>query len=762
MDFSAPDPVDFEPTDPSGGRPSPTQEIASSGIKCRTCGKELTDPFDQAIGVCDDCRSQVDGNAAAGDAPTPAVTVGPPSPAVSAPPAPKPSGPKVSPAPPVPIGAAAPPRRVSASIAAVDDDEGGGRAKVAMVVVGVLLLAGIGTVLAIKKPWQRKPPPLAQRLVPGAEKPIERAIEKWRLQYLDLSGASADHLVAGEEQLAKDTSSGYLEAEEEFQKALVLDKSNDRAIAGWVLAMAFGRGAHIEDEMAKVAEELLVAAELRGGAARVYTAHAHLLLARNGNMNDIKVMAERGANSPSKSDMALAKLALGQSMVSKNPQYAADSFAEALKLDPKLKRAYLAQSQLLLTLGRYREAMTNIEKRLELDPDQWDAADALAKSWIEVGEVPKARKVYEAAYKADPRNFRARLSLAVLAYQHENNVDAALEQLDAIVADKDKIEVKDLVEALGHRAAAQRISGELAASIASAEEAISLKALDPHVNLQRFLVATEQGSAAEARAQWPFIKGKLNNPPLEQVLEGTLVLLEGKPNDAMKLFLAAYEADSRRVDALLLAAASAAKAKNESKAWELVLKNGLKADPRYAGPLPVMARYYVRSQDLLRQAKGAFEPLATEADDPNVPMAEGLVAWFANDFAGADKHFARAVAVDPGNGHGLAYRAMLALRRKDSANALKLGQKAVAAERQFALAHYAVGAALLATNQFEIAKAPFRTAFELEPKFAAARVKLAEVEFKQKKPEEARKILAAVLLTDPLYFDAKKALYALP
>ena len=33
---------------------------------------------------------------------------------------------------------------------------------------------------------------------------------------------------------------------------------------------------------------------------------------------------------------------------------------------------------------------------------------------------------------------------------------------------------------------------------------------------------------------------------------------------------------------------------------------------------------------------------------------------------------------------------------------------------------------------------------------------------KQKKPDEARRLLAAVLLVDPLYFDAKKALYALP
>jgi len=743
MDFSAP-----EPMAPPLAAPEP------SGVKCRTCGKALTDPFDQAIGICDDCRSKVDSEATPAQAATELFE-----------PAPKPSQPKVTPAVPLPLAAAAPAAPVKKrSSAAIEDEEDDGRkTKLAMALVGVLVLAGIGTVLAIKKPWARKPPPLAARLTPGAEKPIERAVEAWKLRFVDdLTGSSADHLAAGEEQLAKDTGSGYLEAEEEFQKALVLDKSNDRAIAGWVLAMAFGRGRGIEDEMAKVAEDLLVAAEQRGGAGRVYTAHAHLLLARGGNMNDIKVMAERGQSSPSDRDRALAFLAEGQSMLSKNPNVAAESFAKALKLDPKLKRAYLAQSQLLLSLGRYREAVANIEKRLEFDPDQWESADALARTWLEVGEIAKAKKVYETAFAADPRNFRARLALVVLAYQHENNVDAALELFDGIMADEDKLEEKDLVEALGHRAAAQRLAGDTEGALASAEKAIGLKTRDPHVNLQRFLIAIDQANAGEARAQWPFISKKLGDVALEGTLEGCLLLVEGKPAEAMRAFAAANEKDPRRIDALLLAGASAAKAKNESKAYEYVLKYALKGDPRYGGPLPVMARFFVRPQDLLRQAKGAFDPLRSAADDPNVPMAEGLIAWYANDFAGAEKQFVRVLAADPASGEALAFRSLLALRRKENGVALKLAQKAVAIEKQLGLAHYALGMALMATNQFETAKAPFRTAFELEPKLSAPQVKLAEIEMKQKKPEDARRILSGVLLVDPLYFDAKKALYALP
>jgi tetratricopeptide (TPR) repeat protein len=381
-------------------------------------------------------------------------------------------------------------------------------------------VVGLGALLVIKRPWVRKPPPLVHRLTPGAEKPIDRAVDAWKLRFVDeLKGTSAEFAGQGEIELARDTNSAYLDAEESFQKALVLDKSNDRAIAGWALAMAFGRGANIDDELGRAAEELLSAAEQRSGASRVYTAHAHLLLARSGNLNDIQVMAERGKATPNEGDKALALLALGQSMITKNPQYASEHFAEALKLDPKLKRAYLAQSQLQLSLGQFKAAIETLDKRLELDPGQWDAADTLARTWLEVGELAKAKQVYEKARAADTRNFRARLALAVLAYQHENDLRSALAQFDAIAADEAKLEDRDLVEALGHRAAARRLAGDLAGAAESADKAIGLKSKDPHVNLQRFLIALEQGQENEARAQWPHVQGKLGDPALELALE---------------------------------------------------------------------------------------------------------------------------------------------------------------------------------------------------------------------------------------------------
>jgi predicted Zn-dependent protease len=70
--------------------------------------------------------------------------------------------------------------------------------------------------------------------------------------------------------------------------------------------------------------------------------------------------------------------------------------------------------------------------------------------------------------------------------------------------------------------------------------------------------------------------------------------------------------------------------------------------------------------------------------------------------------------------------------------------------------------ALFAQNQIDLAKKELRQGSDLEPAMLAPRVKLGEIEAKQKHPEEARKILATVLLQDPLYHDAERALFAIP
>jgi predicted Zn finger-like uncharacterized protein len=729
--------------------PAPAASPQVSGVKCRTCGKEMNDPFDQALGVCDDCRNKA------------AEPVAPPPPMAAPPPAAERSASKAPsfPSAHTPITTAADMRGGVQS--AMRDAGGGGegRGKVIGLVIGLLVLIGLAVGVVIKKPWATKPPPLVVKGNTGATRPVEQIVQQWRNKYLDLEKGAGPQLIdEGEAQLLKDTTSAYRDAEESFEQALVLDPGSDRALAGWVLALAFGKPGKIDDPTANAAESMLTAAEQRGGDARIFVAHAHFLIARGGNPNDIKVLAERGLSAKSNAEKALAHLAIGQTILHKSPEQAAENFKEALAIDPKLKRAYFFQAQLSAIQGNYKEATRALERRLELDADQWEAAEELARLLLDVGEVQRAKKVLEAAKTAAPKSGRPRIGLAVLAYQHLNDLNGAATELTAVVDDAE-VARGEKADALLHLATIQRVQGDADKASDTIARSLELNAESVPAKLQKLLILIDKGVASAARLELDGLKGKLGDKYLEATLEGRVLMLETRLDEAIQTLGAAAEADPRRVDATLLAGAAAARARKSGKAWEFCLKRGLRSDPS-SRPVPSLTPLYVRPADLLKAAVGAYAALVPNADeDPSPALCEGLVAWFSEDYATADKHFSRVTAIDPRNPEGFAFRSLVASRRRDVGGAQRFAARAVEGGKGNALAWYAQATALAAANKTDNAKTSAQQAQKFGPQLLGPKVIVGDAEATQKNAPEAKRLLTSVLLADPLYRDAKRVLF---
>ncbi len=731
--------------------------------RCKSCGKVLTDPFDQALGTCDDCRSKVQDSTESAGAESGRIERVDTS-ALSA--RLTPSRPQPAPVVPASMTSSggvngAEGSSVRSAMRERERPAGRGRQIAAIAGIAVVVIAAVAFFVT-RRPWERKRPPPFIRQAATSSKAIDAVVQKWRMNFPELDGATAaqaqGYVSAGEDFLAQDTTKAYADAEEAFEKALVVDNSNDRAIAGWVLAIAFGRGAQIDDQTASAAESMLAAAEQRSGEPRLYVAHAHLLLVRNGNVDHIQVMAERGKNSPNASDKALAALAIGQAMLSKNETVAGRAFDEALQLDPKLKRGYFFQARLAASVGRYHDAVTNLERRLELDPDQWEAAEALARLDVDVGEVAKARKVLEAALKASPRNARARVAIATLAYQHGGEAAQAVEVLTAVVSDRDVSKV-DLADAYVHLAGAYRVLGDLGKSGEAADKALELAPESVPAKLQHFWVMVEKNVTSQARIDLDGIKGKLGDPQLDNVLEGRLLMAQNRFDEAATLLSKVHEADPRRADALLLAGAAAARAKQDGKAWEFCLKRGLKLDP-WSYPVPSMTPFFVRPADVLRPATGAYASLNPNGEeDPNPELCEGMVAWFSDDLATSDRHMTRVNNIDQKNSDAYAYRAFSLLKRRDLGGAARMAAKGVDANRNGALAHFALAAALTASNKPDAAKPEAVTANKFGAWLLGPRVLMADAEARLKNADEARRLLTTVLLSDANYREAKRVLY---
>ncbi|MDP3499459.1 MAG: zinc-ribbon domain-containing protein [Myxococcales bacterium] len=764
------EPPGFEFGAPPPGAPSATAELdALSGgtaAKCKSCGKSISDPFDIALGTCDDCRSRQQERV---DGPTPDTNAGKServdTGAIASSVANSRSAGNLQPVPPPPNFSSPPPMSVAQTTAvrsAMRDTESSNNTRTILGVVAVLVVLGsIGGLLAWKKPWLRRPPKVTVASS-ASSKSIEAIVQRWKVNYPELADEDSDQARAyienGESALAKDTTSGYRDAEEAFEKALVLDSSSDRAIAGWVLAVAFGRGGDIDDLTSNAADSMLTAAEQRSGAPMLYVAHAHLDIARGVNANDVQHRAEIGKNSKEPRDKALAMLALGNAQLQKNAQTSEQYFKEALALDPKLKRAYLFQAHLAISLGKYKEASDALEKRLSLDPDQWEAAESLARLNVEVGEVSKAKKVLEDARAAAPKSARPRIALAMLAYQHQGDLSAATELLDAVAADGD-VSKKDRADALTHLSAVHRVAGDLDKASESAEKALDLQPDHIPARVQQIVALTEKGVASQARLTMDSLKGKLP-PSLETLLEGRLLVLENRLPEAITVLTGLSDKDPSQTGALLLAGAAAAKSRKDGKAWELCLKRGLKTDP-LSNPLPAMTHLFVRQADVLKPAVGAWAGLGGSGgdEDPNPFLCEGLVAWFSEDLATADKNFARVTNIDPRSADGFAFRSLVALKRRDIGTAVTQGSRGVAANKTHGLARAALGLALMAANKVDAAKISAVEANKLAASLLAPRVVMGDAEARQKNPDAARRLLTGVLLADPQYREAKRALF---
>jgi predicted Zn finger-like uncharacterized protein len=710
--------------------------------KCRTCGKVMSDPFDQALGVCDTCRNN------SPELSEPLVIQ-----SAEVPPEVARSSPSQFPKPEGRFG-----RQFESPAPALAPTSASRSQKLWLFVVGGLLVVGVAGVVLVRKPWVAEPPPLVVKKPASKEQPGDAILQQWKLKYPDLQGASLDALLDdGEKLLQRDTTAGYVEAEEAFEQALLLDPSSARAISGWALALAFGRAGRLDDATFGAAETMLLRAEKESGDEGVFVAHAHLMIANNGNSNDVRMLAERGLSSSNAKSKAMAALAVGQSYLNKNQTQASENFALALELDPTLKRAFFFQAQLAVSLGQYAEAASAFEHRLELDADQWDAAEGLARLLVEVGEVSRAKKVLESAKAASPRANRPKITWAVLTYQHLGDKAAAAAELNSVLAGAE-LSKSERVEALIHLGTIQRLSGDLDQAGATLELALNAGTDTTGANLQRFLIAIDKGVASSARLEFEGLQGRLNDKHQEGVLEGRLLLVEGKFEEALAVLTAAAE-DPRRVDAIFLAGAAAAKAKKVGKAWEFCLRRGLKADP-HSRPVPALTGLFVRPADTLKGAVGAYAGLTQGNDeDPSAFLCEGLVAWFSEDVSTAEKNFLKVGSIDGRDANALAYRSLAALQRKDFPGASKLANRALDASKTNALAWLSQAEALSAQHKLDQAKISAKQAEKFGPQLLAARVIVGEVEAIQKNEAEARRALTSVLLIDPLYSNAKKALF---
>jgi len=626
------------------------------------------------------------------------------------------------------------------------------------IAAGVLVVLGgaaFGAVTAARRAKENETP-----------KAILDVLPRWRMEFTDLKGSSVKELLAeGRKRLKEDRPAAYRDAEEDFQRAFLLDPRSDEAIAGYALALALGRGSMVDDDTRREALALTDAARQRGGeTVEELLAEVHLLLAKNPSSDDLQVarqLAQRALALATDREKGDAYLAIGRSYVSTSGQLAVHNFDQALKSASAPPRTHYYRGLAHASVGEFREAIADLEKRLELDPGQPEALAALAGIYEELGSPEHARSVYQRAQRLNPDDARIPVQLAVLQYQFEGKAREAAAALRAVLKDEDRLEREVALDAYVHLASAERGAGNLDGAAAAGSRALTISKDDAAAHLQLLLVALLRGHPDEATAHLPFVRGHLDDPALEHVVAGKVAMAQGRFAEAAREYATAAEQDERRVDAMLGAGVAWARAKKKSDALAALFK-AVQADPTRSAPRRPVTRFWLADGETLQGLDGTVAGLSTGPADVMPLVYEGLIRFHQGAIADADRFFTRVVEEDLKNALGFSFRALCALDRGDSGKALAFAQKASLNGARMGISHYAFGLALAARGEVDEAKKQLRDASTFSPNVLASEVKLAELE--ARKPGEvqaARDRLVRCLALDPSYVAAKRALYAL-
>jgi tetratricopeptide (TPR) repeat protein len=276
----------------------------------------------------------------------------------------------------------------------------------------------------------------------------------------------------------------------------------------------------------------------------------------------------------------------------------------------------------LLRFGQIRGARLALERALKLQPDQFDAATALAELNLGLGNGSRGAELLQMAALLRPQEFRVWLTMAKV--------------------------LSDL--------------GDFPKAIQAFQKALALHPDDREalIGLIRCLIATDQADEAE-----PWVKRALENhadDPTVLGLAARAAFDANRLDEAVTFAERALARDPTNLHALL----ARARARVVRGEWEQALPDAQRAsdaDPNNLGSLQLLQKIQtklgqtekaaatgakrVQAQDRIARMNRLNEEISLHPDDPQLLWTMGQTAWEAGSFLLASRCFEAALALDP-------------------------------------------------------------------------------------------------------------------
>jgi tetratricopeptide (TPR) repeat protein len=624
------------------------------------------------------------------------------------------------------------------------------------------------------RPARTSGPPVGALLPEG----LEARLLHWESP-ADDPRLPAELLASAWRDFGRDSRTGYSDAKQTLQAALVKNPRDTEALGLWLSVQALARGTQLSNaELGALVRMGQTALERLNRHPALLAGTAQMLLAR-GQRSDLaqaRTLAQEAVDvpwprpasggrkpppkppeDPPPAWAAPVRVTLADAYAGASAGLALSTLQDAEQRDPALRRIWNVRAVAHASAGNFRAAVADLQARLKLDPEHPVTLAALARLWTEVGETAQARRIYE-RLQADrlAQDGPAVVDMAELRATAEKNLPEAVKLLGTALT-RGRLSGEELGDAQTALARLARAGGDLGTAASAASAAVRISPENPQAHLQALLVDLDRAAPAAAAAHLPTVLAGLEDPGLAALVEGRVRAAEGRWQLAGEAFERAVEADPRRTDARLWAGAAWATAGDRNRALRSVAP-ALEGDPFRSGPgVPPLW-----PGDGLKGAADRLAVLSKEDRDALPLLAEAVLRFHQGDSSAADQGLDRILKSGGRQPLALAWKSVVTGVRGDSAAALTFAQQAVAQGRSSGFAQFALGSALLASGDLEGARKALREAQTLSPTLLATQVRLAEVEARTGAVASARERLQRVIVLDPEYASARRALYLLP
>ena len=427
-------------------------------------------------------------------------------------------------------------------------------------------------------------------------------------------------------------------------------------------------------------------------------------------------------------------------LLKKYPE-AVQDFRNALILKPNLDEARLELAQVLITLERWGEALTELDAVAEHQPlnqkVQKDLADLLSRK----KEYRRAIERYQWLLQKDPDNLPIRLSLAGNYYQINEWEKALIEWRQVLIRDPQHVEARThLAEVLG---ATRRLDE----SIILLEGLV--KQFPKQTGLKKKLAQT-MVSAQRNKEALPYLQELIRQDPTDPEIQLLLaqVLSAGKQYDQSLTYLNAYLKKKPDQSSALLEKARALLYTGENSQALEIFERLRKAEPDDIDLQREIAEAYF-SSGKNKEALSEFEKLAKQfPQEYQLHEKIGELYLQNKDFSQAIAPFQKALSIEPEN-----FFAQLNLARAYNFSGERekalLIYRSILSKRRDRKLQVEMADLLFDIQQFTEAFKIFQQILEEQPDLWQVRLKLATGLYRQKEFSLAARQLETLIQTQP-------------